>query len=195
MNGVLRVMATEEDAEREEAATDPGPVDAGPGAKPARAFVRNWRPGEFAGDLAGLAGRDAARGRVVLEAASCLACHAVDGAGGRTGPDLREVAARYAPAEVLLHVLEPSRHIAPEFAAAIVQTTDGALVAGRVVSEDDATLRIQVDPYAGTTVDVPKSEIEERATSGVSVMPAGLLSTFRKDEVLDLLAWIAALKR
>jgi putative heme-binding domain-containing protein len=130
----------------------------------------------------------------VFEAASCLACHAVGGAGGRTGPDLVDAAQRYTPAEILLHVLEPSRSIAPEYAAAILSTTDGALVAGRVVDEDDARVVVQTDPYAGTTVEVARDEIEERATSSVSIMPSGLLSTFTKDEVLDLLAWIAALR-
>ncbi|MBL8861577.1 MAG: discoidin domain-containing protein [Planctomycetes bacterium] len=194
MNGVLRVCASEDEAEREESASALPAAAAKAPAPPARAFVRDWKPAEFAGDLTNLAARDPARGRAVVEAASCLACHAVDGAGGRTGPDLREVARRYSPAELLAHVLEPSRTIAPEYVAVIVSTTDGALIAGRITAEDDRRLVIQVDPYGGQTVEVAKDEVDERASSTVSIMPSGLLSTFQKAEVLDLIAWLAALR-
>jgi len=185
MNGILRVVASEDGAEEVVAAK----------AAPTRKFVRNWKYDELAGDVASRAMRDAERGRTVFEAASCLSCHKIDDVGGTTGPELRSVVARYTPAELLLHVLEPSKVIAPEFVAQIFQTEDGRVVAGRVVSQDDTTVRVQVDPYGGAPVELAVDEIEERATSNVSVMPSGLLSTFERAEILDLLAYLASLKR
>jgi len=82
----------------------------------------------------------------------------------------------------------------PEFLAQIFQTTDGRVVAGRVLSQDEKTVRVQVDPYGGAPVELSIEEIEERATSNVSVMPSGLLSTFERVEILELLAYLSSLK-
>ncbi|MCY2959416.1 MAG: GDSL-type esterase/lipase family protein [Planctomycetota bacterium] len=185
MNGILRVVASEDGAE-ESAIAQAGPT---------RKFVRNWRYDELAQDTAKISTRDAARGRAVFEAASCLSCHKVDDVGGTTGPELRGVVARYTPAEILQNVLDPSKTIAPEFVAEILQTTDGRVVAGRIVSQDARTVRVQVDPYGGVPVELALEDVEDRATSKVSVMPSGLLSTFERAEILDLLAYLVSLKR
>jgi len=184
MNGILRVVASEDGAEDAVIAK----------AAPTRKFVRNWKYDELAADAASQATRDTTRGRTVFEAASCLSCHKVGDVGGTTGPELRAVVARYTPAELLQHVLEPSKVIAPEFLAQIFQTTDGRVVAGRVLSQDEKTVRVQVDPYGGAPVELSIEEIEERATSNVSVMPSGLLSTFERVEILELLAYLSSLK-
>lgn len=184
MNGILRVVASEDGAEDVVAAK----------AAPTRKFVRNWKYDELAADVASRAMRDVERGRTVFEAASCLSCHKIGDVGGTTGPELRGVVARYSPAELLQHVLEPSKAIAPEFVAQIFQTNDGRVVAGRVVAQDEKTVRVQVDPYGGAPVELAVDEIEERATSNVSVMPSGLLSTFERAEILDLIAYLGSLK-
>lgn len=185
MNGILRVVA-DDDGEDAVATTK---------AAPQRAFVRNWKHDELVADVASRAARDVVRGRSVFESASCLACHEVDGVGGQTGPELRGVVARYTPTEILMHVLEPSKSIAPEYTAEIFQTTDGRVLAGRIVSQDAKSVRVQVDPYGGEPTEVALEDVEERATSRVSVMPSGLLSTFERAEILDLIAYLASLKR
>jgi len=188
MNGILRVVAS--DAEIDEA---PVPTAAVAGA-PSRPFVRNWTVADVAPDLSKLAQRSPAAGRRVFETASCLRCHAIGTEGGTTGPELRAVAQRYRPDELLLHVLEPSRAIATEFVAQVFSTTDGRIVAGRVLSQDERSVRVQVDPYGGPPEDLLVEDIEERATSAVSIMPSGLLSTFQRDEIGDLIAYLASLK-
>jgi putative heme-binding domain-containing protein len=184
MNGILRVVPSE-DGEEESVTAH---------AAPTRAFVRNWTFDELADDVSSRAMRDANHGRAVFETASCLTCHKLDTEGGTTGPPLREVVARYTAAELLRHVLEPSLLIAPEYVAEIFQTTDGRVVAGRVASQDDTTVRVQVDPYGGAPVELAREDIEDHATSKVSVMPSGLLSTFRREAVLDLIAYLVSLK-
>ena len=185
MNGILRVVASEDGAEDAVIAK----------AAPTRKFVRNWKYDDLAQDVAKLGTRDSARGRAVFETASCLACHKIDDAGGTTGPELREVVARYTAAELLQHVLDPSKQIAPEYVAEIFQTIDGAVVAGRIVSQDEKSVRVQVDPYGGEPVEIALEDVEDRGVSKVSVMPSGLLSTFERAEILDLLAYLTSLKR
>jgi putative heme-binding domain-containing protein len=187
MNGILRVVASDE--ELDDAAT---PAAAAASA-PSRAFVRNWTVADLASDLAALKQRSPEAGRRVFETASCLRCHAVGTEGGTTGPELRAVVQRYKPDELLQHVLEPSRLIAPEYVAQVFSTTDGRIVAGRVLSQDERSVRVQVDPYGGPPEDLLVEDIEERATSSVSIMPSGLLSTFQRGDVLDLIAYLESL--
>jgi len=41
-------------------------------------------------------------------------------------------------------------------------------------------------------VRIPKSSIDERTVSPVSIMPKGLLDKLTRDEILDLVAYVAA---
>ena len=43
---------------------------------------------------------------------------------------------------------------------------------------------------AGTTVEVKKTDIKDQRPDKVSMMPEGLLSVLKKEEVLDLLAYL-----
>ena len=43
-----------------------------------------------------------------------------------------------------------------------------------------------------TRLVLPRGEIEELEASMISTMPANLLITYSRDEILDLLAWIQA---
>lgn len=185
MNGILRVVASEDGAEEVPTAT----------AAPSRAFVRNWTYDDLAADITSRAARDVKRGRAVFETASCLACHRIDSEGGTTGPELHTAVANYSAADILRHLLDPSLSIAPEYIAEIFQTTDGRIIAGRVVSRDDTRILVQIDPYGGAPVELEREDIEDHATSKVSIMPSGLLSTFQRDEILDLVAYLASLKR
>lgn len=187
MNGVMRVVA--EYGVLEELAE---PAAAGPVA--ARPFVREWSYAELAGALDGVDRRDPAPGRAVFEAASCVRCHAVEGSGGRTGPELVEVTGRRTTAELLAHVLEPSLEIAEAYQNEIFFMLDGTIHAGRVVREDGAQAWVQEDPYAEREpVAVALADVEERVVSNVSTMPSGLLSTFQRDEILALLAYLRSL--
>ena len=52
-------------------------------------------------------------------------------------------------------------------------------------------LRISTDALdPSKTVLIPKTDVEERTKSRVSRMPKGLLNTFSKEEVLDLIAYL-----
>jgi putative heme-binding domain-containing protein len=189
MNGVMRVVAGFD--ELEQPAADALAV-AAPAA--ARAFVREWSYAELAGALDGVDRRDAAPGRAVLEAASCLRCHTVGGEGGRTGPVLDEVAAKRTTAELLAHVLDPSLEIAAEYRNEVFFLLDGTIRAGRVAREDAARAWVQEDPYAEhEPVAVELADVEERVVSNVSTMPSGLLSTFQREEILALLAYLRSL--
>ncbi|MFN0244108.1 MAG: PVC-type heme-binding CxxCH protein [Planctomycetota bacterium] len=187
MNGVMHVLA---DWNELDEPTNGAPVAASSG----RAFVRDWTAAELLPALAKRPSGSPSAGRRVLELASCVRCHAVDGAGGRTGPDLREVTARRSAAELIAHVISPSLEIAPQYVNEIFFMQDGTLHAGRVVRESGGSVFLQEDPYSELEpTEVSLADVEKRVVSNLSTMPAGLLNTFERAEILDLIAYLASL--
>jgi putative heme-binding domain-containing protein len=198
MNGVMHVVSRLEDVPREELLASTAPVST-PGA--ARPFVRAWTFEDLAGDLDVVRdGRDPARGAALFRELACVQCHAVDGQGGRVGPDMAELRKELAggerkPEDVLRSMVEPSAAIEDRYRTQVVALASGETITGVVVEETDDVLTLSTNPLApeGATVrTIPKVEIEERAGSQVSIMPQGLLNTLQRDEVLELLHYVTA---
>jgi hypothetical protein len=68
----------------------------------------------------------------------------------------------------------------------------GKTVAGIVVAEDEATVKLKTAD--GTVVALPAKSIEARA-SGPSAMPADLVAKISRRELRDLLEWLATLRK
>ena len=68
-------------------------------------------------------GRQAGRGAAVFLKV-CATCHRAGGQGVDVGPDLATVAGR-SPEDLLLHMLDPNREVAPNYVNYNVATTDG----------------------------------------------------------------------
>jgi len=160
----------------------------------ARPFVRAWRLADFAGDLGKIdAGRDFQNGRQLFHQALCDRCHRLNGAGSSYGPDLSAVGHRFGRRDLLEQVLDPSKVVDEKFRLVQFELRSGKTLTGRVIGGDDKTLLVGTDPFAPRTVQrVPVDQIESQAESTISAMPAGLLDTFSKEDVLDLLAWLQA---
>lgn len=74
----------------------------------------------------------------------------------------------------------------------LVQTDTGRVITGLVVDESEIALTIQT---ANERLVVPKSEIEERTLSKVSMMPDGMLQTLTSDQVRNLFGYLASPKQ
>jgi len=73
----------------------------------------------------------------------------------------------------------------------LVVRDEGDNVIGRVVKEDAQSLHVCPNlQKPDEIVIVPKSDIEERVKLKSSAMPTGLLVTFTKEEILDLVAYL-----
>jgi putative heme-binding domain-containing protein len=96
------------------------------------------------------------------------------------------------PRDLLESILEPSKHIAPEFAATVVVTSDGRTFEGRVGQEDDQKLVLHTADALAEPVTLLKNEIDERYLSTTSTMPDRLLDTLETSEILDLLVYLIA---
>lgn len=147
-------------------------------------------------DLIGLAdqrlkGRNFENGKKMFAAARCLICHRFAGDGGATGPDLTQLAARFTVKDLGEAMVEPSKVVSDQYRATLIETKDGQLISGRVVSESDDSLIVVTNPEDSTkTLAVRRDDIESMQASPVSLMPDGLLKPLNDDEVLDLLAYL-----
>ena len=159
-----------------------------------RRFVNFWEASDFDDALAApLRGRDFTRGRELFEVASCTTCHSLDGTQRLIDVDLTRAAAQYSNAELLEQILEPSATIRDEHRLHRFELADGSEYYGMIVSESDTWVTIvESVQEPDVTVELGVDQVVARAPLDTSPMPTGLLVTLTREEILDLLAYLAA---
>ena len=88
-------------------------------------------------------------------------------------------------------MIDPNKEISDQYASVEIRTLDDRVIVGRIVNLNDNEVMVNtnmLDP--GSTIKVNRNNIDSMKTSKVSMMPAGLLDTFKEDEVLDLMAYM-----
>jgi putative membrane-bound dehydrogenase-like protein len=138
---------------------------------------------------------DANRGRVIFfqsSAAQCKACHAVNGFGAATGPELTHIGRKYERKALLETILEPSKAIAPEYVPYVLQTTTGQVYAGFLV--EHTAERVVLKDINNHTVRVAADEIEQLARQQKSLMPELVLRDVTAQDAADLLEFLTTLK-
>ena len=159
-----------------------------------RKLVQEWTTADLQPILPEVTrGRNFAKGKELFIEAQCAACHRYGDLGGMVGPDLTAVATRFKRQDILESSTEPSKVLSEQYMNTAIETKDGKVVVGRIAEETPEKVVIRPKPLEPETVTVLKSEIESRSLSKTSPMPAGLLNTFTKDEILDLLAYLESL--
>lgn len=162
------------------------------GLKPELPFVRDWTLGEL---LPAWESRDAGgstvAGRDVFRIVGCLQCHRRGGEGGSVGPDLTGVGRRLDRRALIESILEPSKVIADEYAAFDIERRDGEIFTGRIERDDAREVVVRTGSAVDPLVTIPKSEIAGRRRSAVSNMPMGMVNVLQKEQILDLLAFLA----
>ncbi len=130
---------------------------------------------------------NAPNGRVLFQK-HCSNCHKLFGVGGAIGPDITG-AQRTNIDYVLENLVDPSAAVAKDFQMELIRTESGRVITGMIVDESDSAITIQT---ANEKVVLPKSEIEERSLSKVSMMPDGLLQTLTNDQIRDLIGYLGS---
>src|SRR5579859_7764891 len=97
---------------------------------------------------------------------------------------------KYSRRDILESIIEPSKVISEQYMNTMIMTTSGKILDGRVLEENADRIILQPNPLQPEKIEIKKANIEKRAPSKISPMPVGLVNTFTKDEILDLLAYI-----
>jgi putative heme-binding domain-containing protein len=164
-----------------------------------RPIVKKWTVGELAPDRTAdwksffRRKPNIQRGRRMFTTAACIACHRTGGRGGMVGPDLAGATRRFSPHDLLEAIIEPSKTIPHQFQAVTVLTNDGKVVVGEIVNLSGGTISVRTNPLDPSKLTkIKQDEIEDVTPSKTSLMPAGLLDTLKKEEVFDLLGYLAS---
>lgn len=173
----------------------PAPTEDKYGDLPPRVFVKDWKLEDFQQELSTATNKpvagDVVSGKELFVAAQCARCHRYQGEGSLVGPDLSSVGKRFGPRDMLLHTIEPSKVIDDKYKQVTVFTVQGQVLVGQQVAADAESLSVITDPTQPTKVTrVLRSDIEELKPSLLSPMPAGLLNTLEREEVMALLYYL-----
>jgi putative heme-binding domain-containing protein len=136
---------------------------------------------------------DFEQGKQVFAAGQCYKCHRMGIQGGILGPVLTSAGGRFSPKDLLVSIIEPEKEISDQYGATQFLTDDGQVVIGRVVNMNGNKLQVMtnmLDPSQLTTVE--RDSVELTRPARTSMMPAGLLNTFTKEEIADLIAYLRA---
>jgi putative heme-binding domain-containing protein len=128
---------------------------------------------------------DRDRGRAVF-AKACAACHRHGDTGGNLGPNLTG-AWMNGPDYFVENLVDPNAVVGPDYQLTTVITDDGRSINGIVAEETPESLVLRT-PDGPVTV--PLATIEDRTTSAVSLMPAGILENLPEDEFLALVKFL-----
>ncbi|MEM8735135.1 MAG: c-type cytochrome, partial [Planctomycetota bacterium] len=133
---------------------------------------------------------DFEKGRMLTSTAQCFKCHRFNGQGGIQGPDLTAAGKRFNDKDMLIAIVEPNKEVSDQYQATQFLTDDGVVV-GRVANLSGGELRVVTNMLApGDFTNVKVDEIIERRPSPNSMMPSGLLDTFKPEEVAQILAYL-----
>ena len=118
-------------------------------------------------------------------------CHRFFGEGGDVGPEL--TGSQRANLDYILeNILDPSALVASEYQVTVLTTKEGRVITGIIKQESDRAVTLQTQ---NEKITLPKNEIEDRQRLTVSMMPEGLLDPLGKDEVRDLVAYLASTRQ
>jgi putative membrane-bound dehydrogenase-like protein len=139
---------------------------------------------QFAPALA-LKGVAAAGGE--LFAQRCALCHRLNDAGHDVGPNLS--ALRDKPPDYWLkNILDPNAVVEPATAATMLELADGRVLAG-VVKAETATSFTLASP-GGVVETILRADVKSRKPAPLSLMPEGIESGLRPQDMADLIAFL-----
>lgn len=131
---------------------------------------------------------DVAKGKEVFKK-NCANCHVHGGDGQRVGPDLTGMAV-HPKAELLTHILDPSRDVEGNFRVYNVLTVDGVVINGLLASESKTA--VEMFDAEGKKKVVLREDIDRLRASPKSLMPEGFEKQIPADAMTDLLEFLTA---
>jgi putative heme-binding domain-containing protein len=126
-------------------------------------------------------------------AAYCAVCHQVNNAGINFGPNLSEIGTKLSKEALYTAILHPSEGISFGYEGYLFKLKDGSQLLGYIASQTEDEITIKM--VGGQSQKLKKSEIQERRDYGKSLMTEGLPQGMGQDKFVDLLEYLATLKK
>lgn len=138
---------------------------------------------------------DAERGRKLffeVSGVQCRNCHRIGGRGTEVGPDLDEIGKKYNRAQLLETILDPSKQIEPKYLVHLVETKQGRVHTGLVVTRDGT--KVVLKDANNKLTELPAADVELIVPQQKSLMPDLLLRDLTAEQVADLTEFLRTLK-
>lgn len=132
-----------------------------------------------------IASGDASRGRALF-ASVCGQCHKLFGEGGALGPDLTGSGRRDLN-YLVENIVDPSAVVDAAYFLNTLTLKDGRVLSGIVGAQTERTLTLRM---IGQENVIERTEIAQRATLPISLMPEGLLQALSPEQQKDLLKYL-----
>ena len=88
---------------------------------------------------------------------------------------------------MLENLIDPNAIVGKNYQMTLATLADGRVISGIIDNENEATVTLKTTSGKMT---IPRTDIEQIATSGVSMMPEGQLDKLSSDELRDLVAYL-----
>ncbi|MGV3486255.1 MAG: PVC-type heme-binding CxxCH protein [Planctomycetaceae bacterium] len=128
---------------------------------------------------------DLVQGRLVFTEL-CGKCHRLYGVGQTIGPDLTG-SNRNNLDYLIENIIDPSAVVSADYRVSVLMLSDGRILNGVIVSENDRTISLQTQTEL---VVIEKYEIEDRKQTALSPMPDGQMATLTPQQIRNLFAYL-----
>ncbi|MDA0814299.1 MAG: c-type cytochrome, partial [Verrucomicrobia bacterium] len=135
---------------------------------------------------------DADQGKEVYQRA-CFICHQIGSDGLAFGPALTEIGDKLPRDALYASILDPSVAISFGFEGYEILLKDGTSRVGIIASETDDEINLRVP--GGVSAVFEKSQLVDRKKLKDSLMPVNLQSAMSIEELVDLVEFLASLRK
>ncbi|MEZ6094490.1 MAG: c-type cytochrome [Pirellulaceae bacterium] len=136
---------------------------------------------------------DIVRGAILFHQGNinCAKCHRPSTSEKAIGPNLGQMTIETTDAQIIDSILQPSKDIKQGFEPLVIQTIDGRIISGLVVSSNEQVVVVRDIQDADKLIEVAVSDIEESKPGKISSMPAGLADELSgRQQFLDLVRYV-----
>jgi putative heme-binding domain-containing protein len=116
----------------------------------------------------------------------CAVCHAMNGVGGKLGPDLAG-SWRNGLDYFLENIIDPNAVVGENFQLNVVTRKSGAVLSGVIELETPTAITMRT---ITESVVIPRNEIQSRQKLPQSLMPPGLLEALPQRKAIELLKYL-----
>ena len=117
---------------------------------------------------------------------NCATCHQFKGEGTSIGADVASVADK--PVDYLLAaILDPNRAVEARFISYTAVTRDDTEFTGIITAESPNSITLR---SATGEMTILRTDLRELTSSSLSLMPEGFESTYKPQDIADLIAFI-----
>ena len=136
-----------------------------------------------------------AKGKAIAERAesSCVTCHRIGAVGADFGPGLSEISAKLPKEAIYDAIVNPNAGVTMGFETTQLALKDGGAAMGFVRSETAQEVVLALP--GGATQKFAKANIAKRDKLATSMMPSGLNQAFTQDDLVNLVEYLASLKK